>query len=159
MQKNKWLNGYRKFILIALFIISIFTVFIFTMLLLFLVVLFKTKFNFIITIEKFKYFNFKNEKNLIIYLFAFLSLIHIIFIISFAHIKGKVRSKSLVKEVYSLNGKMLANTYEEAREKQFVNANLSLKKKYIAYDVFGNAIESGNSEQEAIRELQNNILL
>ncbi|AUB32016.1 type IV secretory system conjugative DNA transfer family protein [Spiroplasma floricola] len=98
MQKNKWLNRYRKFILIALFIISIFSILFLTLFLLFLVVLFKTEFNFIITIEKFKYFNFQNEKNLIIYLVTFLSLIHTIFIILFAHIKGKVKSKSLVKE-------------------------------------------------------------
>ncbi|AUB31617.1 hypothetical protein [Spiroplasma floricola] len=83
---------------------------------------------------------------------------------SFIALQGKFNA--VLKYSYGSNadlsspdGKLLANTYEEAREKQFANANLSLKKRYIAYDVFENAIESGNSEQEAIRELQNNILL
>ncbi|QHX36398.1 hypothetical protein [Spiroplasma sp. BIUS-1] len=83
---------------------------------------------------------------------------------SFLALQGKFNtvlkySYSENPDVSSPDGKLLANTYEEAREKQFSNANLSLKKKYIAYDVFGKAIESGSSEEEAIRLLQNNIIV
>ncbi|WP_342269207.1 hypothetical protein [Spiroplasma endosymbiont of Aspidapion aeneum] len=52
---------------------------------------------------------------------------------------------------------LLSNTQQEALEKSFVNANISLKKRYIAYDVFGNSITSGVSEDDAVRRLQNNL--
>ncbi len=94
----KWINSYRKFILISLSIISIFTISLLTIAILFILTLIKTKFNFLFTIEKIKHFNFREEKKTLIYIILFLTLIHIIFIILFAHLKGKQTSKNLVNE-------------------------------------------------------------
>ncbi|WP_053945846.1 hypothetical protein [Spiroplasma cantharicola] len=83
---------------------------------------------------------------------------------NFLQLQGKFNtvlkySYGATPDLSSPDGKLLADSYEEAREKQFVQSSLSLKKRYIAYDVFGKSIESGNSEQEAIRALKRNIAL
>ncbi|WP_339020823.1 hypothetical protein [Spiroplasma endosymbiont of Atherix ibis] len=59
----------------------------------------------------------------------------------------------------SPDGKLLSDTYEEAMERTFINSRQTLKKKYIAFNVFGESVESGESQEEAIRKLQNSILL
>ncbi|AUB32134.1 hypothetical protein [Spiroplasma floricola] len=62
-------------------------------------------------------------------------------------------------DISSEDGKLLSDTYEEAMERKFINSKLTLKKKYIAFNVFGESVESGESQEEAIRKLQNSILL
>ncbi|WP_342275545.1 hypothetical protein [Spiroplasma endosymbiont of Cantharis lateralis] len=83
---------------------------------------------------------------------------------NFLQLQGKFNtvlkySYGSTPDLSSPDGKLLADSYEEAREKQFLQSNLSLKKRYIAYDVFGQSIESGNSEEEAIRALKSTISL
>ncbi|ARU91330.1 hypothetical protein SCLARK_00667 [Spiroplasma clarkii] len=66
--------------------------------------------------------------------------------------------QSTDNKLSDIEGKMLSNSKQEALEKAFINNARSLKKKYIAYDVFGNGVTSGDSEEDAIRTLQQKIL-
>ncbi|AKU80148.1 hypothetical protein [Spiroplasma turonicum] len=56
-------------------------------------------------------------------------------------------------------GNKLSGSMEEAKEKAFINGKRTLKKQYIAYDVFGNTEVSGESEEDVIRKMQNKIYL
>ncbi|WP_338985699.1 hypothetical protein [Spiroplasma endosymbiont of Diplazon laetatorius] len=118
----KWINGYRKFILTILSIISVFTISLLTIILLFITILIKTKFNFIITIEKFRYFNFNDETT---------SIIYIIFIILCAHFKGKSKPKNLVNEAKEKafgRASWDINEYENPISINVKNRNLQLTK-------------------------------
>ncbi len=63
------------------------------------------------------------------------------------------------KDLSSRDGKLLANTLEEAKEKEIINSKRTLQKKYIVYDAFGKVESSGESEEAALRKLHNNISL
>ena len=63
------------------------------------------------------------------------------------------------EDIISRDGKFLADTLEEAKEKEMINKKRILKKQFLVYDAFGNIEISGENEKTALKKLYNNILL
>ncbi|AGM25426.1 hypothetical protein [Spiroplasma chrysopicola] len=82
----------------------------------------------------------------------------------FLYLEGNFQSKLMYSyspdpDISDRQGKMLAPTLEEAKEKQIINNNKTLRKQFIAYDAFGNQEIASSSAEDAIRQLTNKIQL
>ncbi|WP_425379625.1 hypothetical protein [Spiroplasma endosymbiont of Stenodema calcarata] len=82
----------------------------------------------------------------------------------FLFLEGNFKTKLMYSyspepDVSDRDGRMLAATLQEAKEKELINKNRTLRKKYIAYDVFGNKEVTTSSAITAIQQLTNKIQL
>ncbi|WP_283272611.1 hypothetical protein [Spiroplasma sp. SV19] len=82
----------------------------------------------------------------------------------FLYLEGNFQTKIMYsygpeQDVSDRDGRMLAQTLQEAKEKELINDNKTLRKQYMAYDVFGNQELATSSAQDAIAQLTNKIQL
>lgn len=82
----------------------------------------------------------------------------------FLYLQGTFNSKIMYSyseeaDASDPDGKYLAQTLQESKEKQLINNNKTLYKQYNAYDVFGNKVVSSDIEKDAVFQLQNHIQL
>lgn len=82
----------------------------------------------------------------------------------FLYLEGNFQTKLMYSyspdpDISDRNGRMLASTLEGAKEKELINKDRTLRKQYLAYDVFGNKEVTTSSAEEAIQQLTNKIQL
>ncbi|WHQ37483.1 hypothetical protein [Spiroplasma sp. SV19] len=82
----------------------------------------------------------------------------------FLYLEGNFQTKLMYSyspdpDISDRDGRMLAVTLQEAKEKELINKNRTLRKQYLAYDVFGNKEVTTSSASAALQQLTNKIQL
>lgn len=82
----------------------------------------------------------------------------------FLYLEGSFQTKLMYSyspdpDVSDRDGRILAATLQEAKEKELINKDRTLRKQYLAYDVFGNKEVTTSSAREVIQQLTNKIQL